>query len=87
MVLLLVVLPLCAHRQAVLTNRNGYIQGGTQGHANRLHGVVQGSVFIGFATSGHPIGREFDFFEIYGCSQCIENRFSHSHATACRRIK
>jgi len=50
------VLPLRAHRQAVLAHRNGNAQRGAQLHTDGAHRVVQRGVFARFAARRHPVG-------------------------------
>ena len=73
--------PLGAHGQAVLAHGDRDAQGRTQVHGHGLHGLVQGRVFAGLTTGGHPIGRQFDLVHLKGGGHQIGQGFSHGHAT------
>ena len=87
LLVLTLVLPAGFHRQAVFAHWNGDAQRWTQSHAHGLHRVKQSRVFAGLAASSHPIGRQLQLAQLDGCRQDIGDRFSHRHATRCRRIQ
>ena len=79
--------PLRTHRQTVFAHGNGNVQSGAQGHAHGFDGVEQGGIFAGFTTSGHPVGRQFDAWQLDGSGQQVGDGFGHRHATGSRRIQ
>ena len=81
------VLPLGAHRQAVLAHRNGDAQLRAQRHADRLHGGVEVGVLARLAAGGHPVGRQLDARQLDGRGQQVGDGLGHRHAARGGRVQ
>ena len=81
------VLPLRAHGERILADRNRNAQRRTQLQADRFDGSVESSVFARFTAGRHPVGRQFDARQFNRCRQQIGNGLGHCHATGRRRIE
>ena len=81
------VLPLRAHRQAVLADRDRHIERRAQFHAHGLDGGVQRRVLTRFAAGGHPVGGKFHARQLDGRRQQVGDGLGHRHAAGCGRIQ
>ena len=81
------VMPTRAHRQGVFADRHTDAQGRAQLHADRVHGVIQRSVFTRFTAGCHPIATELDALERDGRGQQVGDGFGHRHAARRGRIQ
>ena len=84
---LALIAPLGAHGQTVFAHRDGDAQSRAQVHGHGLHGLVQGGVFTGLTTGGHPIGRQLDLVHLKRRRHQVGQRLSHGHASCCWGIE
>ncbi len=81
------VVPACAHGKAVLADRNGNAERGTQLHAHRLNCFEERLLLGVRARCGHPVGRQHHPAEIVDRRRAeVRQRFAHRHPRGCRWI-
>ena len=76
------VFPARMHGQRILAHRHRNTQGGTEFHADGVHGVVQRGVLPRLAAGGHPVARQLDVGQtLHRGGQQIEYRLAHRQPT------
>ena len=76
------------HRQRVLADRDGKVQGRAKLQTHRAHRCEQIGVVRRFAASGHPVGGKFNVAKMVNIGGGdIGNRLRHRQSRRCRRIE
>ena len=81
-------IPLGAHRQGILADRNRHAQRRAEVDADRLHGIEQCRILMTVTGSRHPVRRELDAADIAHIGRCqVGNCLAHRHAARSRCVE